>query len=494
MELILKATVILLIAFAIAAALRRASAAMRHLVWVAAFACLLALPLISTLAPKWAPARPRLIPSHTTVLTVSGSAVSPVQTRGVDWLLILWAAGAALICSRTMVGLLRVRRIAKQSAAFPDALVRRSPEVTVPVTCGLLKPVILVPEDAVSWPADKLRNVIAHEMAHVERGDWLVHIGVQFVCALYWFHPLVWLAAAHMAREREHACDDLVLDTGVQPSVYAAHLLEFAGAAALPASVAMAGRPAFFEHRVRAILDPHLNRRPPLRRHIVVSCAVAMALLAPLAAFRAMAQTVSAALSGAVYDASGAAVPGAVVTVSDPQSTEATTTADDGTFSLTTVPAGDYTVEVQKPGFQTARLNSNGARPQQTNIVLEIGPVNQALDVVGDVPAPAAPPTHGPQRIRVGGNVQPARLLEHVKPVYPEDLQKQGIEGTVLIHAVISIDGRVLSATVMNSAISKELADAALDAVRQWRYAPVLLNGVPVEVVTTVAVNFTLPR
>jgi len=494
MELIVKATVILLIAFAIAAALRRASAAMRHLVWVAAFACLLALPLVSALAPKWTPPRPRLIPSQTTVAAVSGAAATPEQSHGFDWPLVLWAAGAALICSRTLVGLLRVQRIAKRAAAFPHALVRRSPEITVPITCGLLQPVILVPDDAVSWPAEKLRSVIAHEMAHVERRDWLVHLGVQFVCALYWFHPVVWLAAARMAHERERACDDRVLCSGVHPSEYATQLLEFAGAAALPASVAMAGRPAFFEHRVRAILNPSLNRHPPMRRHIMLSFAAALVLLAPLAAFRAMAQTASAALSGAVYDASGAAVPGAVVTISDAQSTEATTTAADGTFSLTTAPAGDYTVEVQKPGFQTARRNTNGARPQQMNVVLEIGAVSQTLDVVGDVPAPAAPPAHGPQRIRAGGNVQPARLLEHVTPVYPEDLQRQGVEGAVLIHAVISIDGRVLSATVMNSAVNKELADAALDAVRQWRYAPVLLNGAPVEATTTIAVNFVLPR
>ena len=489
MELILKATLIIAIAFAVNAALGRASAAMRHLVWAAAFACLLALPIASLLAPKWTP--PPVIAVTKMVVVAAGHSTAPAPARHFDWLLILWCTGAALVGSRTLVGLIRVRRIARKATAFGDGLIRRSCAVKVPITCGLLRPVILIPEDAGQWTEEKLRNVIAHEMAHVQRRDWLAHLGAQLACALYWFHPLVWLAAARMGRERERACDDLVLGTGVQPSRYAAELLEFSGAAPLPGSVGMAG---LFEHRLRAILDPRINRRRTARRHVLAASVVAVAVLAPVAAFRAFAQTPGAALSGSVYDASGAAIPGAMVTISDAHGAQAAITADDGMYSFAIVPPGSYNIDVEKAGFQSFRGEVNQtAKPQQMSMNLAIGQVSQVLTVVGTVPAPATPSEHAPHRVRVGGDVQPAKLLEHVTPAYPEDLQKQGIQGAVIISAVISTDGHVLSGRVVNSA-NQELADAALDAVRQWRYAPVLLNGEPIEVVTTITINFALPH
>ena len=94
--------------------------------------------------------------------------------------------------------------------------------------------------------------------------------------------------------------------------------------------------------------------------------------------------------------------------------------------------------------------------------------------------------------IRVGGNVQATRLLTSVKPLYPPGAEAAGIEGTVLLHAVISTQGDLLSISLMSTAVDGELAKAAMDAVQQWHYQPTLLNGAPVEVVTTIAVTFRL--
>jgi protein TonB len=97
-----------------------------------------------------------------------------------------------------------------------------------------------------------------------------------------------------------------------------------------------------------------------------------------------------------------------------------------------------------------------------------------------------------PQRVRVGGNVQASRLISKVQPVYPAIAEQSGVQGTVLLHAVIGMDGHLLSLGVANSSANPDLANAAMDAVRQWVYQPTLLNGMPVEVVTTVAVVFRL--
>jgi TonB family protein len=96
-----------------------------------------------------------------------------------------------------------------------------------------------------------------------------------------------------------------------------------------------------------------------------------------------------------------------------------------------------------------------------------------------------------PQRIRVGGNVVAARLVSKVEPVYPQYTQEQGIQGTVLLQAIISKEGNVMSLSVINT-VDSDLARAATTAVQQWHYQPTLLNGQPVEVVTTVTVDFKL--
>jgi protein TonB len=99
-----------------------------------------------------------------------------------------------------------------------------------------------------------------------------------------------------------------------------------------------------------------------------------------------------------------------------------------------------------------------------------------------------------PARIRIGGNVQAANLLTKVTPVYPPDMKEQRLEGVVVLQAVISKEGVPLSLDSQNADVNRAFVDAAIDAVKQWRYKPTLLNGEPVEVITTITVNFTLSQ
>ena len=83
--------------------------------------------------------------------------------------------------------------------------------------------------------------------------------------------------------------------------------------------------------------------------------------------------------------------------------------------------------------------------------------------------------------------------MRQTRPVYPPELQQLGVEGTVILRAIISKDGAVLHPQVVNS-VDPRLAKAALDAVAQWQYQPTLLNGEPVETLTTIDVNFQLEQ
>ena len=106
------------------------------------------------------------------------------------------------------------------------------------------------------------------------------------------------------------------------------------------------------------------------------------------------------------------------------------------------------------------------------------------------VAAPPPPPPPPVERVRVGGNVQPPKLVARVNPAYPPLARQARIQGTVKLEGVISKDGTIEELKVVSG--HPLLIQAALDAAKQWKYQPTLLNGVPVEVITTIDVNFTL--
>lgn len=164
--------------------------------------------------------------------------------------------------------------------------------------------------------------------------------------------------------------------------------------------------------------------------------------------------------------------------------------------------------------MQSGKLQAPTAIPKQVTMLKEedMPPDMGAVGVVGGVPGgiPGGqaggvlggiiggvvgsnlppPPKAAPSRVRVGGNVQQARLINMVRPVYPPLAKQARIQGTVRLQAIIAKDGSVIQLEVLGG--HPLLVQSALDAVRQWRYQPTLLNGEPVEVVTTVDVVFTL--
>src|SRR5262249_1829960 len=103
-------------------------------------------------------------------------------------------------------------------------------ETAMPVTWGVLQPVILLPAAASSWGEERKKIVVCHELAHIVRWDWAWQMLAELACAAYWFHPFVWLAARRIRQESESACDDLVLQSGVAANQYAHELLELARA------------------------------------------------------------------------------------------------------------------------------------------------------------------------------------------------------------------------------------------------------------------------
>ena len=496
----LKGTFILIAACLLSAVLRRASAAARHLVWVVAFAALLLLPALSAVVPRWTVTVPQsqIRPALSSKVHASATAASTPVRAEIDWLVMVWLAGATLVLARFGVGTARVwlltRRARPMSVDGVSAHIRvlAAEQGSMPLAWRVARPVILLPAEAGQWPPECLRAVLLHELAHIDRHDCWTLAMAELAVALYWFHPLAWWAAACARRERERACDDRVLAAGVDAPGYASDLLEVARGRldkALPAP-AMA-RASSIETRLRAILDPTIRRRAVRAKFVGATAVAALLVLGPLAALRLHGQAADG-LSGTVYDASGATVPGATVEIlnADTGQTQTTTSGPAGNYSFANLPAGRYTLMVSNPGF-ALYARKNVAVRGTLDVILSIGSVTESVTVSGR--GPAAAPALTPHRIKVGGNVQAARALHAPKPIYPASAESAGIQGTVLMRAIISTDGSTMGLTVLSSP-DPLLADAAMESVRQWRYLPTLLNGQPVEVVTTISVNFRLDQ
>ena len=112
------------------------------------------------------------------------------------------------------------------------------------------------------------------------------------------------------------------------------------------------------------------------------------------------------------------------------------------------------------------------------------------MSMIAPPPPPPPPPPKAPSRIRVGGNVQKANIISQIKPRYPRLARQARISGQVVLEAIISRAGLVENLKVVKG--HPLLIQSALQAVKQWRYKPTVLNGTPVEVITRITVNFNL--
>src|SRR5262245_10065677 len=303
LEVAFKTTVLFLLVLGALPLLRWQSAALRHYVLASAFACAVAIPALTLIAPAWRmPVSAAWLglesPSTMTFVsspqaTPSASAQSsnvpaPPPTARVSTVQILagiWGLGALVGVGIVMAGMWRVRRLSLHGRELVDGPWRgqadeiarefgierpvrlvHSPHPTLLVTWGSMQPWILLPASALGWSDDRVRVVLCHELAHVTRHDWMILIAANLLRSVYWFNPLVWIAYRRLRHESEQACDDLVLARGVAPADYAAQLLAVARETVLrrhawsPATAI--AHPSTLEGRVRAMLNQSLNRTP----------------------------------------------------------------------------------------------------------------------------------------------------------------------------------------------------------------------------------------
>jgi len=510
-----KSTLALGVAFLIAWAVRKASASARYAMWTCALAMVLMLPLALWIGPvrnvdrsAWR----RATPAQQISVVVHARRPARAPTWPQKLPIIVWIAGAMAMLVRTAAGHWRVRSLFGKAEEIRDSRwlalaaeigttigfrravrLKRSTATDIPLSYGLIWATVLLPGESDSWSEDRRRVVLSHEMIHARRLDSLWGLLAQLALAVNWFNPLAWLAAKQFRMEQERSCDDAVVMSGTASTVYAAHLVDLARSIAIPEPALGMAERFDLEGRVHALLDAGRARKAASRKLCTAMFAGAMALLIPLAAIHAQSP---ASMTGAVYDPSGAIVPGATISLKSigGQNEEVARTGSSGQFKLQSVPAGEYLMKVMVPGFATYQkeLKLGAGTASTVNVNLSIGEILETVDIVSKRAQPAMSATATPQRIRVGGMVHQCNLISRVNPEYPADAQAEGVEGTVMLKAIVSKDGSLLSIKSVSNGVDPRLVRAAMAAVPLWRYQPALLNGEPVEVITTIDVTFRL--
>jgi beta-lactamase regulating signal transducer with metallopeptidase domain len=315
-ELLLKSIAVLALAGTVTVFWRNASAASRHMIWTLALATLLVLPFTKLAAPRWTiglPVKtvqtvlpPISAPVEVIPVTARASAAPvsvPTHSRSLpSWqtlLMLEWMAGVVAVLSYRVLGSWRLRRLRLQSEPVTDERLpslaaecglenrvelRRSSQCRVPLTWGLWRPIVVLPDTALAWPQERLAAALRHEFGHIRRQDCLTLLLAQVVCALYWMNPLVWLAAQRLRMAQEQACDDLVLRSGASAADYAELLVQTVrslnGQRLVGRHALAMAQPSTLAARVAAIVDDQRNRGPLGRSARVIGGMAVVALVA----------------------------------------------------------------------------------------------------------------------------------------------------------------------------------------------------------------------
>jgi len=558
----IKATFVLLCAVCVIPRLRRRSAAERHLFWAATLAAASLLPLLGLLVPSWEPAWAHRVlglfpPSfdagsmssagQTADIVVRANGIETAPWLPASLLPVMWLLGTCIALLMLAAEALQLARLALSARPVTDrrcqqlaADVAHALDLTrpirllqsargiIPVTWGLRQPRVMLPACATDWSVDRTRAVLAHELAHIRRGDWVVHMLAELICAVYWFHPLFWMAKNRLCRDSEDAADDEVLGLGVESGEYATHLLEIVRAAQAPVpawspTIAMA-RPSHLERRFKALLNAYANRRSITWRKTLATMGIAVLLVIPLAAImgaRGLAPNIEIRTANLPAITEPAATFGperAAPAVRNVRVVGVGGTSDEVTrpeiVEYTTPPL--YSDEARRRGIEGlvtvgARVEMDG-RVSAARVVHGLGsgldqnalvalrqwrfrpgtragrpvPMDAEVDVEFSLRNEAVNEViANDMATRVGPGVTPPRAVR-MFALWP---RRPRILGTVVLDVVLLEDGTPKIVKILQS-LDPVLDESAIRNFEQWKFSPAMKNGRPVKVRMNAEVHF----
>ncbi len=554
-SMVTKATVILVLSLTGAGLARRSRAAVRHALLAGTFAMLLALPVASLVAPPvriivpaGAP-KPVSLPRATGLIprvtahprTGNPPATPPSPGLSTSALMLIgWACGAALFLLPVAMGLWQVRWLRRSAVAWPQgqAIVEKlaleagtsrrieallQADLAGPMTCGVMHPAIVLPADAQTWEEADLHRAIVHELEHVRRGDWVSHCLARTVCAVYWFHPLVWIAWRKLALEAERCCDDAVLGRS-EATAYADQLVGLArrlsGSSKSPL-LAMASR-AELGKRVGAVLDSRQRRGRAGRLAVALTCAASALLVLGIAPLEMVAapqpQGIQVNASTPHFSTNTMLVIADVKVSDQYDKTIEGLSANDFVLTEDGVPQLISICEFQKLaatqgqesvssyyilGYYTPNDRLDGAlrkiKITRVDAMAKLdyrsgyypnripsGPA--AMQAFGDfIRSGASPAVNHSSDPGVAFPI----LLRKFQPAYSDEARKAKYQGTVNLSIEIDASGQVTGIKVIRS-LGLGLDEKAIKAVKKWKFKAGTKDARAVDMEAQVSVNFRL--
>jgi TonB family protein len=420
-----------------------------------------------------------------------------------------------------------------------------------PSTFGVFAPMISLPHAFGALDPSVQRAVLCHELVHVRRRDSAVALGEELVFSLLWFHPLLWLGRSQIRAAREQVVDRQVVEILGDRAEYARNLVALSGHDLVPYLSAGMLNSRELRARIDAIL---LEARMSRTRFAAVALTLITIVsgtgwfAAWAMPFRAMDTDKRVLISGDGETSTSVVVSGfsrdtglrrsPPTTEQAPENNQTpgrqATRPPESARRQTKMGSAEYPADALEKGIAGTVLvaitvNAAGqvttasvvSGPQELRasafkvaMALEFSPGSGTTTMTipvdytltsnswgvrigsgppqtvprSDAQSPSGPDASGAYRI--GGAIMPPRKIADVPAQYPSAAQEASVQGVVILEARIDESGVVTNTRILRSV--PLLDQAAIDAVTQWKYEPSLMNGVPVPVLMTVTVNFTL--
>ncbi|MGB2906138.1 MAG: M56 family metallopeptidase [Candidatus Aminicenantaceae bacterium] len=469
----------------------------------------------------------------------------PILIKVINLLGLIWGLGCIALGLRFVFGLLTVRGMQRGSTPVDDpripailvsaeksfgghirTKILESPQIDSPMAVGFFRPIILLPDGLLAGLRDPdVRSILFHELSHIFHWDQITGIIQRLMTGLLWWNPLAYGLSRGFTRAREEISDTHVLLEN-DSEEYAECLINLAENASsirrLPVVIAMASPHIPLKDRVQIILSKERTMETQLNKPVMLVIAfIAFLLVGGIAGTRlTFAEPEEATTTETLtfqpipdLDMSGIQEkqkknPRQTKIVQPKYPLEAKEKGIEGTVAVEAVidtngritearvihSAGDLLDKVSLDAvrqwtYEPMEINGTPVRSMMTVVCRfnldENHPPVSVMAAVGEDEKEKPP-------IRALGDIKPPKVIRLIQPIYPDEARKAGIQGVVILEAKTDIYGRVKEVKVLRSIPA--LDQAAIEAVKQWVYEPMIVNKEPREVIFTTTVRFQLDK
>ncbi|MBN2278986.1 MAG: TonB family protein [Candidatus Marinimicrobia bacterium] len=456
-------------------------------------------------------------------ITSGPTTLSPVfSTPGK--LFILWLVLAVFyllaVAVITLYYQFRINRSVKKEIAsvqYPKIKICETDFVSTPMSLGILPRKIYIPKNWHKLPKECYDIMLHHEYAHIKNRDGIIQLLQNFIQAIYFFHPFVWLLNRTINQYREMVCDDYAIEgSQITPVTFSRYLVHIAETISLnrwntiSASALIKQKNLLLDRINYQVKEQSMKNYSKLKTGFLIFTLVLMmvplSLYSRVAVGLAPAEPLSLAATGKIHGKvvdfdTSKPISGVLVELKG--SEKKVQTDDEGYYSIIGVEEGEFIATFVKEGYHTIKINGVTLGNESFELNVKLSQTSKPEEIAPPPPPPVSDPNDKTARINSGPSDEVFKDFEQKPSIiggfpelarqvkYPPEAQKNGIQGKVLLKVLIGKDGKAKQADVLES-VSPDCDDAAKKALFSVDYKPAVKAGEKMEVWITIPVVFKL--